>query len=302
MDIGTLVIKCKDVSILFVSQYRNDGYECKNRITKDIVGAQLSTRIFKPRGIVSCIGQDIHERLTLNKDSLIPPATDTRMLEVTKLSLDAFVRTQSNLLRNFHGFNFGDRDKDVWSEGNTVGGEELSSRPGGEKFEHAHRVGRIFHPRWDRLSRARFRSAIGRVRYRNNVSQVNAPCFLRKRFHAGMLAKKGDETEKDLAWNPRKSLELGEKASETRDPEALNIRSDPTRVIKKAEFATLHRLHLRDRAKGQSSENSAVEDGCKSLFQRIRKMHKMTYKKRKGEDDGVGERRNRGRGCLLSGC
>ncbi|KAJ7867076.1 hypothetical protein B0H14DRAFT_3132953 [Mycena olivaceomarginata] len=278
MDIGTLVIKCKDVSILFVSQYRNDGYECKNQITKDIVGAQLSTRIFKPRGIVSCIGQDIHERLTLNKDSLIPPATDTRMLEVTKLSLDVFVRTQSNLLRNFHGFNFGDRDKDVWSEGNTVGGEELSSRPGGEKFEHAHRVGRIFHPRWDR---------------------------------------KGDETEKDLAWNPRKSLELGEKASETRDPEALNIRSDPTRVIKKAEFATLHRLHLRDRAKGQSSENSAgmiecferailiqilVEDGCKSLFQRIRKMHKMTYKKRKGEDDGVGERRNRGRGCLLSGC
>jgi hypothetical protein len=66
------------------------------------------------------------------------------------VSLDAFVRTQSNLLRNFHGFNFGDRDKDVWSEGNAVGGEELSSRPGGEKFEHAHRVGRIFHPGWER--------------------------------------------------------------------------------------------------------------------------------------------------------
>jgi hypothetical protein len=37
----------------------------------------------------------------------------------------------------------------MWSEGNTVG-EELSSRPGGKKFEHAHRVGRIFHPRWER--------------------------------------------------------------------------------------------------------------------------------------------------------
>ncbi|KAJ7808712.1 hypothetical protein B0H14DRAFT_2608611 [Mycena olivaceomarginata] len=172
--------------------------------------------------------------------------------------------------------------RDVWSGGNAVGGEELSSRPGGEKFEHAHRVGRIFHPRWEvtgrkflrvailgaacsRLSRARFRSAIGRVRYRNNVSQVNAPCFLRKRFHAGMLAKKGDETEKDLTWNPRKSLELGEKASENQLREVLqraiqkplNIGSDSTRVIKKAEFATLHHLHLRDRVNGQSSENSA---------------------------------------------
>jgi hypothetical protein len=37
----------------------------------------------------------------------------------------------------------------------------------------------------------------------------------------------------------------------------LNIRSDSTQVIKKAEFATLHRLHLWDRVKGQSSENSA---------------------------------------------
>jgi hypothetical protein len=120
------------------------------------------------------------------------------------VSLDAFVRTQSNLLRNFHGFNFGDRDKDVWSEGNAVGGEELSSRPEvrtytscwedisswvgevtGRKFLRVAILGAAR----SRLSRARFRSAIGRVRYRNNVSQVNAPCFLRKRFHAGMLAK-----------------------------------------------------------------------------------------------------------------
>ncbi|KAJ6556293.1 hypothetical protein B0H19DRAFT_1235512 [Mycena capillaripes] len=84
-------------------------------------------------------------------DSSIPPATDTGMSEVTELknqpwwAASVFKRRGSQTSekqaertcssvseirlsqRSFHGFNFGDRDKNVWSEGDVVGGKELGS-------------------------------------------------------------------------------------------------------------------------------------------------------------------------------
>ncbi|KAJ7868265.1 hypothetical protein B0H14DRAFT_3132737 [Mycena olivaceomarginata] len=171
------------------------------------------------------------------------------------MSLDEFVRTQSNLLRNFQWFNFGDRDKDVWSEGNTVGGEELNSRPGGEKFEHADRVGRIFHPRRERCILL-FAKAVSR----GNACEVRRSTYRAERRVHGETERetkprKISHGTRESRWNSERKLRRRSLAA--RDPEALNIRSDPTRVIKKAEFATLHRLHLRDRVKGQSSDNSA---------------------------------------------
>jgi hypothetical protein len=108
---------------------------------------------------------------------------------------NAFVRTRSELKRRkFYGFDFSDGARMHGGTATSLEGRSSADRATGIS-EHIHRVDPNFSlPVFlalgvpDRVALSLDR-LWGRIRYRNNISQVNAPCFVRKRLHTSMLAK-----------------------------------------------------------------------------------------------------------------
>ncbi|KAJ7369170.1 hypothetical protein DFH08DRAFT_796963 [Mycena albidolilacea] len=280
MDIGTLMIKCEEMS-----QYVT---ESASYIISLPVWGQTKQN-------PECLSKKptVAHALAFKRTGL--PLQSSNRAEVgAGMSLDTFVQMQSNLLqRNFHGFNFGDRDK-VWSEGNTIGGEELGSRQGGEKFGHirygeSQKQQQCFTSKCTLLCvkvvshgnacDVRRSTHGGRRRVHGKAEEETKPS---KTSHGsrGMLLELREKAFQEfevwnlliifaqwLSWTSRELMHCSvsllvtalqfERSLATHDPEALSITIDPTQVIEKAEFATLHRVHLRDHVKGQSSENSA---------------------------------------------